>query len=94
MAHDPAQYAIAAVPHMIRAERQLIDERRARDLWMIDGPRSFLQIVLIRVANTRKIVEFLAEGVVDHERETLREPMIQGHLQSVVGGIAHVEPWV
>ena len=58
-----------------RAERQLIDECGAGDGGVIDGARPFFEKVLVRIAHADQIVQFLAVGVVEHDREAVGEPV-------------------
>ena len=79
---------------MAGAERQLINESRGSHVRVIDGARSFLQEILVRIAHPDQVVEFLAERVIHHEREAMRESVGKRYLERVVSRIADVQPGI
>ena len=61
---------------------------------VIDGARSFFQEILVRIAHAGQIVQFLAEGVIHHERQAVREPVGERDLQRVVSRIPDIQPGI
>src|ERR1035437_8836874 len=94
VAHRVRQRFVAAIPVVTGAEGQPVDERGRGDVRVIDGAGRFFEEILVRIAHSRQIVQFLAEGVVHHGGEARRKTMVERNLKRVVGGISDIQPGV